>query len=70
MKRSRLMEEQIIGILKVHEAGGSVTDLCRKHGASVYKWKAKFDGMDMSNVMRRPDFRTARRVALQGKQAA
>ena len=47
MKRSRFSEEQIIGILKEHEAGVSVVDLCRKHGvsdASIYKWKAKFGG--------------------------
>ena len=47
MKRSRFTEEQIIGILKEHEAGISVSDLCRKHGvsdASIYKWKAKFGG--------------------------
>ena len=48
MKRSRFSEEQIIGILKEHEAGVSVADLCRKHGvsdASIYNWKAKFGGM-------------------------
>ncbi|MGY4606968.1 putative transposase [Bradyrhizobium sp. USDA 4474] len=53
MKRNRFTEEQIIGILKEHEAGVSVADLCRKHGvsdASIYKWKAKFGGM----VGRRP----------------
>jgi putative transposase len=32
MKRSRFSEEQIIGILKEHEAGVSVAELCRKHG--------------------------------------
>lgn len=51
MKRSRFSEEQINGILKEHEAGVSVADLCRKHGgsdASIYKWKAKFGGMEVS----------------------
>ena len=55
MKRSRFTEEQIIGMLKEHEAGVSVSELCRKHGvsdASIYKWKAKFGGMDVSEAKR------------------
>ena len=55
MKRSRFTEDQIIGILKEHEAGVPVADLCRKHGvsnASLYKWKAKFGGMDVSDAKR------------------
>jgi putative transposase len=50
MTRSRFSEEQIIGMLKEHEAGVSVADLCRMHGisdASTYKGKAKFGGMDV-----------------------
>ncbi len=53
MKRSRFTEEQIIGILKEHEAGVPVADLCRKHGisnASLYNWKAKYGGMDVSEA--------------------
>jgi putative transposase len=41
--------------MKEHEAGVSVADLCRKHGvsdASVYKWKAKYGGMDVSEAKR------------------
>ena len=55
MKRTRFTEEQIIGILKEQEAGVPVADLCRKHGvsnASVYTWKAKYGGMDVSEARR------------------
>ena len=55
MKRSRFTEEQIIGFLKEQEAGVPVADLCRKHGvsnASIYKWKAKYGGMDVSEAKR------------------
>jgi putative transposase len=41
--------------LKEHEAGVSVADLCRKRGvsdASIYKWKAKFGGMEVSEARR------------------
>jgi len=53
MKRNRFTEEQIIGILKEHETGVPVLELCRKHGvsdASIYKWKAKYGGMDVSDA--------------------
>ena len=55
MKRSRFTEDQIIGILKEHEAGISVADLCRKHGvgdATVYRRKAKCGGMDVNEAKR------------------
>jgi hypothetical protein len=34
MKRKLLSEEQIIAILREHEAGVATADLCRKHGMS------------------------------------
>jgi len=55
MKKSRYSEEQIIGILKEHDAGGRTADLCRRHGmspATFYKWKSKFGGMDVSDARR------------------
>ena len=33
MKGSRFSEEQIIGILREHEAGATTAEVCRKHGA-------------------------------------
>jgi putative transposase len=55
MKRKRLTEEQIIAILKEHEAGLKTADLCRKHGiseASFYNWKAKYGGLEVSEAKR------------------
>ena len=55
MKQSGFTEEQIIGILWKHETGVSVADLCLGHGvidATVYKWKAKFGGMEVDEAKR------------------
>jgi putative transposase len=55
MKKSRYREEQIIGVLKQHEAGVKTADLCREHGiseATFYNWKSKFGGMDVSEAQR------------------
>ncbi len=55
MKRKRFSEEQIIAILKEHEAGVATADLCRKHGmssASFYAWKAKYGGMDVADAQK------------------
>ena len=55
MKKARLTEEQIIGILQEHEAGAKCADLCRKHGMSegtFYAWKAKYSGMTVSEGKR------------------
>ena len=55
MKRTRFTEEQIIGILREHEAGAATSDVCRKHGissATFYKWKAKYGGLEVSEARR------------------
>ena len=55
MKRSRFSQEQIIGILKEHQAGMTAAELCRKHGisdATFYKWRSKYSGMDVSDARR------------------
>ena len=53
MKNGRFSDAQIMGILKQAESGVPVSELCREHGmsgASFYKWRAKFGGMDASMV--------------------
>ncbi len=53
MKRRRFSEEQIIGVLKEHQAGMSAADLCRKHGisdATFYTWRSKYGGMEVSDA--------------------
>lgn len=55
MRKSRFSEEQIVGILKEHAAGAATGTLCRRHGISqqtLYRWKAKYDGLDRNELKR------------------
>ena len=55
MKGSRFKEEQIIAILREQEAGAKTADVCRKHGissATLFKWKSKYGGMEVSDARR------------------
>jgi len=55
MKTSRFTDSQILAILKQAEGGLPVPELCREHGmsgATFYKWRAKFGGMDASLMKR------------------
>ena len=55
MKTSRFTDSQILAILKQAEGGLPVPELCREHGmsgATFYKWRANFGGMDASLMKR------------------
>lgn len=53
MKISRYSDAQVMATLKQAKDGIPVAQLCREHAmsvASLYKWRAKFGGMDASMV--------------------
>jgi putative transposase len=55
MKGKRFTEEQIIAVLKEAESGAKIIDVCRKYGisdATYYNWKAKYHGMELSDLKR------------------
>jgi len=51
--KNRFKEEQIIRILKEHEAGKSASVIARECNISeqtFYRWKSKYNGMDVSDA--------------------
>ncbi len=55
MKRSGFTQEQFIGVLREHQAGVMVADLCRRHGisdATFYTWRLKYGSMEVSEAKR------------------
>lgn len=55
MKQSQFTESQIVAILREADVGVPVNAAWRKHGissATYYKWKAKYGGLDVSELKR------------------
>ena len=55
MKRKRYSEEQIVRILGLARGGKSIAAVCREYGVSeqtVYRWRSKYGGMEVSEVRR------------------
>ena len=56
--KKRFTESQIVAAIKKQEAGIPVKDICRELGisdATFYNWKAKYGGMEASDVKRMKD---------------
>ena len=61
MKKSKFSDNQILAILKQHEAGVSVAELAREHGVStalIYQWRSKYGGMDAALMKRLKELET------------
>lgn len=55
MKVTRFTESQIVAILKQQDGGQTVAQITREHGiseATFYNWRAKYGGMQVSEVKR------------------
>jgi len=56
--KKRFTESQIVSAIKKQDGGISVKDICRELGISeptFYNWKAKFGGMEASDIKRLKD---------------
>jgi putative transposase len=58
MKKKNFSESQIVSILRTQETGRTVKEILREIGisdATFYNWKAKYGGMEVSDVVRMKD---------------
>lgn len=58
MKQGKFSESQIVAILKQQDSGQTVVQISREHGlseATFYNWKAKYGGMQVSELKRLKD---------------
>ena len=55
MKKSKYTETQINAMLKEHESGKRVADICRENGisqATFFNWKGKYGGLEVNELKR------------------
>jgi putative transposase len=55
MKKSKYTETQIIAMLREHESGKKVTDICRENGisqATFFNWRSKYGGLEVNELKR------------------
>jgi putative transposase len=53
MRKSKWTEAQIVAMLREHEQGRKVAEICREHGISqptFYQWKSKYGGMNANDL--------------------
>ena len=53
--RKRFTEEQIVAVLNEHAAGGTIRELCRRHGiteTTFHRWRARYGGLQVSDARR------------------
>ncbi len=58
MQKTKFTESQIVASIKKRESGIPVTEICRElgiHKATFYNWKAKYGGMEVSDVKKIKD---------------
>lgn len=54
MRKARFKDTKIVRVVKEVEGGRQVQEVCREHGildATYYNWKAKYDGMEISDLV-------------------
>jgi putative transposase len=58
MQKTKFTETQIVSSIKKQESGIPVTEICRElgiHKATFYNWKAKYGGMEVTDVKKMKD---------------
>ena len=64
MRKSRFSKEQIVKILKLHENGLKVAEICRQHGISeqtYYRWRKEYGGLQVGQAKRMKDMEAENR---------